>query len=421
MKIHDAVSLKCFNKIYKEFSEKVSLPLIMVNLTGQVIYSENYDQFSSKTNQLPGLISNLRKWRIQAVEESLKLGDVYYSLNPIGLLCFSVPVIYNKQVLGAFISGYSIVPEIKNDFKRILIDSLKVMKIDTGKLDFTGIKIKTITKRNIRRYGKILYHLIIKNKLCDKEIMKHRKEIYVQQFTIANFMDSIRNQSKDISRIIIEKQDDVIKNVKLGDYAEAKKILNELLGYIFFESNTNFEIMKVRMMELIIILFRSAIESGINSKELLGLNYSNLTELNKTNNFEELCYTVTKMLENFIDKVSKMKSNRKQIKFKKMQEFINQNFSRRISSLDVASISGLSVSRAIHLFKEEAGLSITDYMKKLRIDFGKYLLLKTEKDIAEIAIEAGFFDQSHFTKNFKNFTNMTPFQYRQSKLYHLVD
>jgi two-component system response regulator YesN len=73
----------------------------------------------------------------------------------------------------------------------------------------------------------------------------------------------------------------------------------------------------------------------------------------------------------------------------------------------------LSVSRALHLFKDETGLTISDFIKKMRIDYSKYLLLSTDISLADSAIEAGFFDQSHFTKTFKRIERMTPSHFRK--------
>ena len=39
-------------------------------------------------------------------------------------------------------------------------------------------------------------------------------------------------------------------------------------------------------------------------------------------------------------------------------------------------------------------------------------LLNTDMSLAEIALEAGFFDQSHFSRNFKRFEKLTPVRFR---------
>jgi AraC-like DNA-binding protein len=251
-----------------------------------------------------------------------------------------------------------------------------------------------------------------KTHINDISFLRDRHEKYVQQYKIANFLDDLKKNNPDIARKILDKQDEIILKVKLGDKSGAREILNEFLGSIFFESGMNFEIIKVRVIELVVIISRAAIEAGVGARELLGLNYSYLTELNKTTDIDELLVKLTDILENFINKVSSTKGKKKKTRVQKIYDFINQNFSRKISAIDVARTVGLSVSRTIHLFKEETGLSLTEYINQLRIEYGKHLLRNTDINIANIAIEVGFFDQSHFTKTFKKFENMTPSRFR---------
>ena len=97
-----------------------------------------------------------------------------------------------------------------------------------------------------------------------------------------------------------------------------------------------------------------------------------------------------------------------------MTEYVNQNFTQKLTSEEVARIGGLSTSRCLHLFKEETGMSLSEYVKKLRIEYGKYLLLNTDISIADCSIESGFFDQSHFTKTFKQVEKITPSQFRRN-------
>jgi transcriptional regulator GlxA family with amidase domain len=145
----------------------------------------------------------------------------------------------------------------------------------------------------------------------------------------------------------------------------------------------------------------------------MGLNYSNFTELNKATGLDELLFKLNDILTNFITRVSDTKEKKKKVKIRKMIDYINQNFTQKLRSEEVARIGGLSTSRCLHLFKEETGVSLTDYIKKLRVDFGKYLILNTDISLADCSIETGFFDQSHFTKTFKQVEKMTPSQFRR--------
>jgi len=171
-------------------------------------------------------------------------------------------------------------------------------------------------------------------------------------------------------------------------------------------------VIKVRIIELIVIISRAAIEAGVGAQELLGLNYSYLTELSKVSDLEELLFNVTRVLENFIAKVSQGKERKRRVRSQKMRDFIDQNFTRKITARDVAREAGLSVGRALHLFREETGLAMTAYINKMKVDYSKYLLLNSDLQLAELADQLGYYDQSHFTKNFKKFEKITPSHFR---------
>ena len=175
----------------------------------------------------------------------------------------------------------------------------------------------------------------------------------------------------------------------------------------------NFEIIKVRIIELVVIISRTAIEAGVDAKDLMGLNYSNFTELNKTTDLDELLFKLNDILTNFINRVSATKVKKKKIKVRKMIEYIDKNFTRKPTSEEVSRVCGLSTSRCLHLFKEETGMSLSEYIKKRRVDYVKYLLLNTDISLGGCAIEVGFFDQSHFTKTFKQVEKIPPSQFRR--------
>ena len=83
--------------------------------------------------------------------------------------------------------------------------------------------------------------------------------------------------------------------------------------------------------------------------------------------------------------------------------------------LTVARIAGLAEVHPVHLtriFRQFYGCSVGEYIRRLRIDVASRELSSSDMPLAEIAAAAGFSDQSHFSKSFKNFTGMTPAQYR---------
>ena len=404
-----------FRMLSGKYTTKTGLPLILINASGELIKSGKKctlcEQILSGMNSV--LMNNCRMRMLKAVEEAFRWGEGYITNCPLGLIMFSVPIVLNEKLLGGFLSGFAIFPEMRQDFVEEITQNLKGFGeiLDESKL--RDLKIKIFSLKKVRNNVSYLLALTRQFQINDLSFLEDRKAKYIQQYKIANFLDDLKKNRPDVARKILDKQEEIIKKVKLGDKTGAIEILNEFLGSIFFESGMNFEIIKVRIIELVVIISRTAIEAGVDAKDLMGLNYSNFTELNKATDLDELLFKLNDILTNFINRVSAIKEKKKKIKIRKMIEYIDQNFTRKLTSEEVSRFSGLSTSRCLHLFKEETGMSLSEYIKKLRVEYVKYMLLNTDISLADCAIEAGFFDQSHFTKTFKHVEKIPPSQFRR--------
>ena len=94
-----------------------------------------------------------------------------------------------------------------------------------------------------------------------------------------------------------------------------------------------------------------------------------------------------------------------------IKEYLNENYLKDIMLDDLAKIAHVSKYYLIRKFNDCYGLSPHQYITNLRINYSKKLL-KNKKDFADIAIESGFYDQSHFIKCFKEYTGVTPMKYK---------
>jgi AraC-like DNA-binding protein/ligand-binding sensor protein len=398
-----------------KYTTKTGLPLVLINTSGEIMNSgkkcEVCEQALAGMNS--ELMNNCRLRMLKAVEESFRWGDGYITNCPLGLIMFAVPIVLDKKLLGGFLSGFSIFPEMKQDFLEEVTQKLKGFGEFTDESKLLDLKINIFSLKKVRTDVSLLLALTRQFQINDLGFLEYRKAKYIQQYKIANFLDDLKRSELDVARKILNKQEEIIQKVKLGDKTGAREILNEFLGSIFFESGMNFEIIKVRVIELVVIISRTAIEAGVDAKDLMGLNYSNFTELNKATDLDELLFKLNDILTNFINRVSAIKEKKKKIKIRKIIEFIDQNFTKKLTSEEVSRQGGLSTSRCLHLFKEETGMSLSEYIKRLRVNYGKYLLLNTEINIADCAIEAGFYDQSHFTKTFKQVEKIPPSQFRR--------
>jgi AraC-like DNA-binding protein len=94
---------------------------------------------------------------------------------------------------------------------------------------------------------------------------------------------------------------------------------------------------------------------------------------------------------------------------------IESNFRSRLAIPEIAATSRLSVSHFCRLFSRLTGLTPHEYILHRRLRFAERLLCVKGMNcsIAEIASEAGFADQAHFSRQFRRAFWKTPQQYRR--------
>ena len=93
---------------------------------------------------------------------------------------------------------------------------------------------------------------------------------------------------------------------------------------------------------------------------------------------------------------------------------INKNYTENTISL-VASQHGISPRYLHKLVYQYTGLSPKLLHRITRFQHSLKFITQNEESLTSIAYECGYFDQSHFIKDFKSFTGVTPSDYLPTK------
>lgn len=96
-------------------------------------------------------------------------------------------------------------------------------------------------------------------------------------------------------------------------------------------------------------------------------------------------------------------------------DYMRAHLENEISLNTLAEIAGCTSYHIIRLFKEIVGMSPHAYLIQLRLERARNLIDKG-KTISDAALDAGFSDQSHLTRNFKKRFGITPGIYGTQKL-----
>jgi two-component system, response regulator YesN len=98
---------------------------------------------------------------------------------------------------------------------------------------------------------------------------------------------------------------------------------------------------------------------------------------------------------------------------KEALSYVNNNVNRQITLKEVADSVHLNASYFSVLFKEQTRLTFSEYLTRKRLQIAKNLLLTTDSQIEEIALEVGYQTGKYFIKIFKDYEGITPSKYRK--------
>jgi len=103
-------------------------------------------------------------------------------------------------------------------------------------------------------------------------------------------------------------------------------------------------------------------------------------------------------------------------RFAKAIAMIHSSYGEGLDIKRLAKMVGVSQSQFERLFSRILGTTPYEYLLRVRIAAARALLENSDRTIADIACETGFYDHSHFTRTFKRLVGVSPGKYRKGHL-----
>jgi AraC-like DNA-binding protein len=94
-------------------------------------------------------------------------------------------------------------------------------------------------------------------------------------------------------------------------------------------------------------------------------------------------------------------------------QYAEQNLSKRPTIRELADVAGMSIYQLDRRMNRVFGLTTGQWILKSRISHASAVLIDTNLPIADVALEAGYADQSSFTRQFRRSTGLAPSEYRK--------
>jgi AraC family transcriptional regulator len=98
---------------------------------------------------------------------------------------------------------------------------------------------------------------------------------------------------------------------------------------------------------------------------------------------------------------------------KRVKDYLAENFSEPPGLTQLAAAVDVHPTHLARVFRQFEHCTVGDYVREVRINYARERILASTEPLVEIALAAGFADQTHFTRSFKRVTGMTPAEFRR--------
>jgi AraC-like DNA-binding protein len=288
----------------------------------------------------------------------------------------------------------------------------------TGGLVVDGVRIEEDSAEResarIRQSAFLLQKMAEEANLTNAAHLELRRREADRESRRAEAIHELKGRAYDsIREIYLREEAGLMAAIRRGDRSEARAILNRILVGIYFFGRGRQDLLKSFILELVVSMSRSAVEAGADPAGLLGANYSSLARLSRIEGEEELTRWLVDMLERIMDSIRTHRRYPQGVLLNAALAYIGENLGGDVSRDQAARVACMSPSHFSRVVRERFGMTFTSLVAQMRVDRARELLKTSEMNLAEIALECGFPDQSYFTKVFRRIAGCTPSEYRQ--------
>ncbi len=224
--------------------------------------------------------------------------------------------------------------------------------------------------------------------------------------------DRISSESKTFGFYSAEVNENILRYLQ-QDNAQRTK---EVIGSVFREATEkhfSLEYCHMTYMGLISLLLSFVVKSGKNVADIFPQGFDPHTTLQTTQADAVQRQFILDAYDRVIAYMTAHKDSRSSKVAEGAKRFMDTHYGR--STLTIQDLSKELLVNQTYLrkmFKDELGMTVTEYLTKVRMEESAKLMTKTEYKLAVIAEKVGYSDSGYFSKCFKKYFGQSPSQYR---------
>ncbi len=423
--LQEMVRPEVLERILTSFSRATGLRAVLVGHDGQVqLTPAGLEQSCGFCREIQSIPLGRQKCCLsyaRAGAEAVKYGEPYIFRCHAGLVAWAAPVMAGERHLASIICGQVLMWEPEDFFWEEIEEMTRPLGIPPEKLMRLAHQLPVIPADKVQAAAEMLF--VTANHIMQTGYitLQQKREIAAQQARLGEEMQARKLleqtvkglNGKEIVPYSLQKEHELAGWVRRGDRGGAYRLLDGLLADILQRFPGDTKEVKARILELLVIISRAAVEGGANLKDLLEMNSAYVEELSRLETCDDLCLWISKVMGQFLDSVGVSQNIKNLNIIRKAVEFIRNHYNEHITVEVIARAAYVSPCYLSRVFKKELGCTVIEFLTRTRVEEAKKLLSIPEYTVTRVALEMGFEDSSYFSKVFQRVEGISPSQYRQ--------
>jgi AraC-like DNA-binding protein len=347
-----------------------------------------------------------------ATLQSMSAGEAYYFRCWANLLVIAIPVAPQGKCIGGIMLGGFCVSGERPDIREA-VTQLACSWPDAHPASFLKQldTVRLITPVALRGLGALAMETTFSNGVNSSEFFKKQNEKYLQQRRIAEAAAELRaneGATPDTSGALSP----LISFLNSGNESETHTFISHYLAKLLMASNWDPLKLKAHLRVILAVLTSQDILRGTPWTVATSRDLRNMVRLEQTQTTEESCYEVTEWLHQYFIRQNTPSHDGRNLT-ERVTHWLQSHYPERVTLGLASKATGVSSSTLVHRLRQESGKSFKAILTEIRIAEAKKFLATTSLEISGIGDACGFFDQSHFTREFKKSINLTPGAFRK--------
>lgn len=389
--------------------DQITLSLDLLDINNKHL---NYEKSFLKL--LSGTYRNITSFNADIIHNHIQIQHETYRIITLNYPAHSILNDSDKQILAT--SKLSTSPNL--DSYQVGLDNPNMLVWIT----FYDTSIDTLLKENILTlYQTLTSNLSTPFKLC---ISNAYQDLTVMPYAFLECSNLYQHtQTTKESELLFYEENPILDHkafyypgselsglqdaITNQDITQIEFFISTLIDYINSLKDEN---LLLPLAYIITYTFENAVKTwNITSFTSLDKTLHTDTTLSKAH-FIDYIYTLKKEVINLIQLYHKESTSPS---VQNIINYINQHYCEYdLSVSSLADHFNLSVSNLSHQFKTATGINLSTYIDSLRIQQAKHLLCTTSMTVTDISCSIGYTQPSSFIRRFKQFTNLTPGEFR---------